>query len=68
MENQSTEKLALQGVNVTLEKHSVAALDQMAREGQTNRSQLVRTAIQDFLNSDRPERIAAKGRRFRPSR
>ena len=68
MEKQSAEKLELQGVNVTLNKPDIAELDRLAREGQSSRSQLVRTAIQDFLHSDRPEKIAAKGRRFRPAR
>ena len=56
--------LDLMPVSVTLNKPDIAALDRIAREGQTNRSALVRAALQDFLHSDR----AIKQRRFRPAR
>ena len=57
-------RLELTPVNVTLNKPDIAELDRLARAGQTNRSQLVRQAVADFLQSegDKP------ARRCRPSR
>ena len=41
--------LELVPVSVTLNKPDVLTLDTMAAEGQTNRSSLIRTALQEFI-------------------
>ena len=64
MEQNEPQKLELTPINVTLNRPDVAELDRLARAGQTNRSQLVRQAIQDFLQSGRAE----KSSRFPASR